>query len=30
MKSIYFPINIAHQMYYVDVIDVNEWDSNQL
>ncbi len=36
MKSIYFPmcsvmvINIAHQMYYVDVIDANEWNSNQL
>jgi hypothetical protein len=32
----YFPmcdamaINIAHQMYYVDVIDANEWNSNQL
>jgi hypothetical protein len=23
-------INIAHQMYYVDVIDANGWDSNQL
>ncbi len=36
IKSMYFPmcdamaINIAHQMYYVDVIDANEWNSNQL